>query len=214
MGREIKPINGPLDAKRGVRPEGLSIEMYGERNIDGWVPRSRSVWPYSTFRYGNFHVLCACMFYVLANICAQVMCYIHVVKIKNLSSCNTVLRDSYDLPACLLDHGSMVEKFISSNAEKTVASWSRQQEQKKGRGKKEISSSKVSLLSQEEGMFLCHCFPFSWQREQSQGRACQCESSLKVWRLQLDIASGLTPKEKDNTHPSVKMCQTTHSANT
>lgn len=59
-------------------------------------------------------------------------------------------------------------------------------------------------------MFLCHCFPFSWQREESQGRACQCESSLKVWRLQLDIASGLTPKDKDNTHPSVKMCQTTH----
>lgn len=62
---------------------------------------------------------------------------------------------------------------------------SRHQEQKKGSErrktqKKEISSSKVSLLSQEEGMFLCHCFPFSWQREESQGRACQCESSLKV----------------------------------
>lgn len=77
-----------------------------------------------------------------------------------------------------------------------------------GKRHKEINCSKVS------GMFLCHCFPFSWQREKSQGRACQCESSLKVWRLQLDIASGLTPKDKDNTHPSVKMCQTTHSANT
>lgn len=37
-----------------------------------------------------------------------------------MSSCNAVLRDRYDLPACLLDHASVVEKFISSNGEKTV----------------------------------------------------------------------------------------------
>lgn len=53
--RKIKPINGPLDAKRGVRPEGLSLETYGERYIDGWIPRTRGVWPFNTFRY------CKCM---------------------------------------------------------------------------------------------------------------------------------------------------------
>lgn len=94
-----------------------------------------------------------------------------------------VLTDSYDLPACLLDYAAMVEKFTSLNGEDPVrVSWSRQEERRKGRKhkKKEISSNKVSLLTQEGGMFLCHCFPFSWQREESQGRACQCESSLKV----------------------------------
>ena len=40
---KIKPINGPLDAKRGARPEGPGVEMYGERYIDGRVPRSGSV---------------------------------------------------------------------------------------------------------------------------------------------------------------------------
>lgn len=116
-----------------------------------------------------------------------------------------MLRDSYGIPARLLDRASVVEKFISSNRENTEeVSWSRQREQKKGRQrehthKKELSSGKVSLLSEEDSMFLCHRFPFSWQREESQGRVCQCESSLKVWRLQLDIASGLTPKDRDNT---------------
>lgn len=81
----------------------------------------------------------------------------------------------------------MVEKFISSNggenadvSRKQTPRAEERQREKKNTKKKEISSSKVSLLSQEEGMFLCHCFPFSWQREESQGRACQCESSLKV----------------------------------
>lgn len=49
-----------------------------------------------------------------------------------------------------------------------------------GEGGRETSSSKVCLLRKECALFLCHCFPFSWQREESQGRACQCESSLKV----------------------------------
>lgn len=87
-------------------------------------------------------------------------------------------------------------------------------EKQRNKKQEEMRSSTVSSFCKEEGMFLCHYFPSSWQREESQGRACQCESSLKVWRLQLDIASGLTPKDKDNAHPSVKMCQTTHSANT
>lgn len=52
---KIKPINGPLDAKRGVRPEGLSLETYGERYIDSWIPRTGGVWPFNTFRY------CKCM---------------------------------------------------------------------------------------------------------------------------------------------------------
>lgn len=37
---KIKPINGPLDAKRGERPEG---PKNGERRIDGQVPRNRGV---------------------------------------------------------------------------------------------------------------------------------------------------------------------------
>lgn len=49
MGRENQAHKGPLDAKRGARPEGLDNEMYGERNIDGWVPRNPSVWPYRDF---------------------------------------------------------------------------------------------------------------------------------------------------------------------
>lgn len=43
MGSENQAHKGPLDAKRGARPEGQSIEMYGERCIDGRVPRKRSV---------------------------------------------------------------------------------------------------------------------------------------------------------------------------
>lgn len=48
------------------------------------------------------------------------MCCTRVIKIKNKSSCNTVLTDSYDLPVCLLDYAAMVEKFTSSNGENTV----------------------------------------------------------------------------------------------
>lgn len=34
MGRENQAHKGPLDAKRGERPEGACIEMYSERCID------------------------------------------------------------------------------------------------------------------------------------------------------------------------------------
>lgn len=147
---------------------------------------------------------------VLASICVQVMCGTHVIKLKNLSSCNSAERQLW--PSCMSlrswfcgwkVHLFKWRKDCRSLLKQTTGAEERQREGKQKK-KKEISSSKVSLLSQEEGMFLCHCFPFSWQREESQGRACQCESSLKVWRLQLDIASGLTPKDKDNTHPPWK----------
>lgn len=80
--RKIKPINRPLDAKRGVRPEGPTIEMYGERYIDVQVPRSRSVDPI-VMRMCYMNV-----FYLTTDVLRK----IHVIKIKNLSSCNTVLK--------------------------------------------------------------------------------------------------------------------------
>lgn len=77
--------------------------------------------------------VCVLFFFMFKNICAQVMCCTHVIKIKNKSSCITVLTDSYDLPACLLDYIAVVEKFISFNGENTVKSILKQTRAEEGR---------------------------------------------------------------------------------
>ena len=80
---------------------------------------------------------CVPVYYVPVNThmsTSDLLYIMHVIKIENRSNCSVELRDSYDILACLLDRASVVEKFISSNVEKTVEeSWRRQREQKKGR---------------------------------------------------------------------------------